>query len=231
HHAGRRHACRGHREKARPRPLRHRDDGLRLQPGDRRLLAWRWRLLDRGRRARLPGNGDHGLDQLRRSLEADRRRRRRPRPAQLDGVPDLPRVADDRRRPVSGADLEKWDARWAERHDIGMPSQLLLDVADLLPRSGRALDLAGGAGRHAVWLARPRLDAALVDISPRGLALARAAEPRLATLALDLDTDPPPSGPWDLVLVFHFLDRRLYPTLPELLAPGGLLYIVHPTRH
>jgi SAM-dependent methyltransferase len=131
---------------------------------------------------------------------------------------------------VSQADREKWDVRWAERHDAGMPSQLVCDLADLLPRSGRALDLAGGAGRHAVWLARRGLDVTLVDISPRALALARAAEPRLTTLALDLDTDPPPPGPWDLVLVFHFLDRRLYATLPDLLAPGGLLYIVHPTR-
>ena len=41
---------------ARPRPLRHRSDGLRLQRRHRRLLAGRGRLLDRARRARLPGH-------------------------------------------------------------------------------------------------------------------------------------------------------------------------------
>jgi SAM-dependent methyltransferase len=131
---------------------------------------------------------------------------------------------------MSDADRAKWDARWAARAGPGLPSQVLLELADLLPRAGRALDLAGGAGRHAVWLARRGLEVTLIDISARALALARAAEPRLQVLALDLDTDTPPAGPWELVLVFHFLDRRLYAGLPGLLAPGGVLVVVHPTR-
>ena len=131
---------------------------------------------------------------------------------------------------MSEADRVKWDARWADRDRPAVPSQVLLDLADLLPRRGRALDVAGGAGRHAIWLARRGLAVTVVDISARALALAQAAEPRLAILACDLDVTPPPPGPWDLVLVFHFLDRRLYRTLPALLAPGGLLVLVHPTR-
>jgi SAM-dependent methyltransferase len=99
-----------------------------------------------------------------------------------------------------------------------------------LPRAGRALDVAGGGGRHAIWLARRGLDVTLVDISPVALAIARAAEPRLATLALDLDEAPLPVGPWDLILCFHFLDRRSFAKLPGLLGPGGVLVIVHPTR-
>ncbi len=131
---------------------------------------------------------------------------------------------------MADADRVKWDARWAERGAPGAPSAVLLALADLLPRRGRALDLAGGAGRHAIWLARRGLEVTLVDFSPRALALARATEPTLTTLACDLDADPAPAGPWDLVLVFHFLDRRLYRGLPDLLAPGGLLVVVHPTR-
>jgi len=104
----------------------------------------------------------------------------------------------------------------------------------LLPRAGRALDLAGGAGRHAIWLAARGLDVTVADVSEAGLALARdraaAAGVRLSTIALDLDRDPPPPGPWDLILVFHYLQRDLYRRLPSLLAPGGVLAIMHPTR-
>ena len=50
------------------RALRHRDDGLRLQRRDRRLLARRLRLLDRERRARVSRQrGDH-LAQRRRAV-------------------------------------------------------------------------------------------------------------------------------------------------------------------
>ena len=92
----------GRRDRApRPRPLRHRSDGLRLQRRDRRLLARRGRLLDRARRARLPGHRDHRFARLRRSLEAGRRRRRRSRHAHVGAVPDFPCVRDDDRRQLS----------------------------------------------------------------------------------------------------------------------------------
>ena len=85
---------RRHRAGDAARPLRDRDDGLRLQRRDRRLLARRLRLLDRGRRARVPGErGDH-LAQRRRALAAHRRRRRRSRPAQRHRLAHAARVGD-----------------------------------------------------------------------------------------------------------------------------------------
>jgi SAM-dependent methyltransferase len=125
----------------------------------------------------------------------------------------------------------KWNERWKERGAPGEPSSFLRELDDLLPRVGRALDVAGGAGRHALWLARRGLDVTLVDISDEALAIARAAgEPRLTTLALDLDHQPLPAGPFDLITLFFFLDRRVYAELPMRLAPGGMVIVVHPTR-
>jgi tellurite methyltransferase len=136
---------------------------------------------------------------------------------------------------MSEADRIRWDERYRARGPgAGAPSAVLLAIAELLPRSGRALDLAGGAGRHSVWLAQRGLQTTLVDISPAALELASSAAARagvtLRTVAADLEAEPPPEGAWDLVLVFHYLSRPLYRALPELLAPGGVLACVQPTR-
>ena len=41
--------------------------------------------------------------------------------------------------------------------------------------------------------------------------------------------DPLPAGPWDLILQFHYLNRRLFEAYGRLLAPGGRLVVIHPT--
>jgi tellurite methyltransferase len=135
---------------------------------------------------------------------------------------------------LSEADRHKWNARYRERTArVSEASTLVTSLAEVLPWSGRALDVAGGAGRHAIWLARRGLDVTLVDVSEVALDLARAsakdAGVDIATSAVDLDADPLPGGPWQLILCFHFLERRLFPRYAGLLAPGGLLVVIHPT--
>ncbi len=136
---------------------------------------------------------------------------------------------------MSDDDRERWDARYREEGPRARsPSTLITALDDLLPRRGRALDVAGGAGRHAVWLAGRGLDVTLVDVSPVGVDLARQAA-RAAGVALDarvvdLERDALPPGPWDLIVVFHYLQRSLLPALAQALAPGGLLVLVQPTR-
>ena len=70
-------------------------------------------------------------------------------------------------------DRQKWDAKYAAAEEIPRePSAVLRSLEKLLPRCGRALDVAGGAGRNAIWLAKRGLDVTIADVSPRGLALA-----------------------------------------------------------
>jgi tellurite methyltransferase len=133
------------------------------------------------------------------------------------------------------ADRTKWNAKYSQvAFAASEPSPLLVELDDLLPRSGRVLDIAGGAGRHAIWLAQRGLDVTIADISEVGLQCARAradgANVSIRTLLVDLEAEPFPAGPWDLIVSVCYLWRPLFRTIPAALEPGGMLVVVQPTR-
>ena len=74
---------------------------------------------------------------------------------------------------------EDWDARYAGSLLLwtAEPNRFLVAEADGL-RPGRALDLASGEGRNAVWLAERGWRVTAVDFSPVALAKARALAAR-----------------------------------------------------
>jgi SAM-dependent methyltransferase len=133
-------------------------------------------------------------------------------------------------------DRERWNARWRERAgELEDESAFLAAAAAHLPTRGRALDLAGGAGRNAIWLARRGLDVTLVDVSDVALDKAEARAKRLGVagklrlLRLDL-AEPLPFAPlFDLVVVVHYLDRHRRDTFVDLLVDGGVLAAANPT--
>lgn len=132
------------------------------------------------------------------------------------------------RAPMAEEDRARWDKRWSEDRD--RPRSLPTWVADLdeeLPREGRALDLAAGAGRVAVAMARRGLEVTAVDISPVGLALAREAARdeglKLRTVTADLEAEGVPAGPWDLIACFHYRQPDLFAAIEKELAPGGIV--------
>src|SRR5581483_2851655 len=69
---------------------------------------------------------------------------------------------------------EAWNQRYRERsHSSRQPDPFLLRAFEhyvqvLFPHGGSALDLAGGVGRHAVWLAQKDWRVTLVDSSEVG---------------------------------------------------------------
>jgi len=135
---------------------------------------------------------------------------------------------------MSEQDRQKWDSRYAQEAAPDKPSKLLLELAEYLPKKGRALDLAGGAGRHAIWLAQRGIDVTLADISQVGLDLAakraEAAGVSIDTQVVDLEGDEFPAGPWDLIVSFHYLWRPLFSIFPRVLSEGGILLLAQPTR-
>jgi tellurite methyltransferase len=136
---------------------------------------------------------------------------------------------------MSVADREKWDAKYAGPELApAKPSVVLVQLAKFLPARGRALDIAGGAGRNAIWLAARGLDVKLADISSVGLALAReraaAAGVQIETVEMDLEKQSPPAGPFDVVLSNCYLCRDLFPSFPKLLTDDGRLIVIQPTK-
>jgi SAM-dependent methyltransferase len=68
-------------------------------------------------------------------------------------------------------DRARWDERYAagDWADIGEPARILEDAEAWLGEPGLALDVACGAGRNALWLARRGFKVVAVDISWEGL--------------------------------------------------------------
>jgi SAM-dependent methyltransferase len=133
---------------------------------------------------------------------------------------------------VATADRERWDRRFASV-DPGRPGPptALVGREDLVPDTGRALDLACGRGTVAVWLAARGLGTTAVDVSAEALRLtgelAASHGVAVTTVHADLDDGLPTAaaGPVDVVVCQRFRDPALYPVLPELLTPGGLLVV------
>ncbi len=117
---------------------------------------------------------------------------------------------------------------WDPRQGLG-PSSWLLENADLLPRGGRALDLACGSGRHALLLAAAGLRVRAVDGDAGKIATLRATGERLGlplqAEVLDLGASGVDLGEevYDLILGIQYLHRPLFPAIRRALARGGCL--------
>ena len=135
---------------------------------------------------------------------------------------------------MSEADRQRWNGHYQEQTGAAEPSRFLQSLADRLPSTGRVLDVAGGPGYDALWLARRGLDVTLVDISDvaleRAASAAREAGVPLHVERVDLEEAPLPRGPYQLVLCLNFLWRPLFEVIPQVLAPGGLFVFARPTR-
>lgn len=108
---------------------------------------------------------------------------------------------------------------------------LLVEWEERIP-SGPVLDVAAGAGRHALHLARKGRPVVAVERDPEALgALRREAAGGLPLDVVEHDLeavprlpDPPAGAPgFSAVLVFYYLQRDLFPEIMRVLAPGGLL--------
>jgi SAM-dependent methyltransferase len=93
--------------------------------------------------------------------------------------------------------------------------------------SGRALDVACGAGRNALYLAAQGFQVDAVDISAEGLQRARASAQHagLCINWMERDLDEPLllDYPYQLILIVRYVNLPLVRHLVSCLAPGGYL--------
>jgi SAM-dependent methyltransferase len=128
---------------------------------------------------------------------------------------------------------EIWNAKYAEgSHTSLTPDPLLISafeeyITPLFPSPGKVLDVAGGVGRHAIWLAHRGWDATALDVSEvgvrRGIAIAEESGVTVKFELTDLQAFQLPIDQFDLVLVFFYLQRDLFPAVMNALKPGGIL--------
>ena len=124
------------------------------------------------------------------------------------------------------SDQKRWDERFGKKEfALGKEANVFLKRhLSLLPR-GKALDIATGEGRNAVFLARHGFDVDAVDISEMGLKkvrkLAKEVGVKIHTLHADLDTYKIGEGQYDLITDFYFLNRSLIPSIKKGIKKGG----------
>jgi len=137
---------------------------------------------------------------------------------------------------MAAMDRHAWDDRYGDDDLLwrAEPNQFLVAEASALT-PGRALDLACGEGRNAVWLAGLGWQAVGVDFSAvalgkaRRLAAGRGVE--VEWVEADLLEWRPPEAAFDLVIAFYLQlpadQRRLVNRrAASAVAPGGTLLVV-----
>jgi tellurite methyltransferase len=126
-----------------------------------------------------------------------------------------------------------WDQKYQEEMaSLTKPDPFFLSsykqfVEDSFPNAGVVLDLAGGLGRHALWLASRGWRVNVVDISEVAIGRLRQTALQLdlpldlfAMAATEYQFEP---AQFDLIVLFYHLDRSLCEKMMSALKPGGFL--------
>lgn len=130
----------------------------------------------------------------------------------------------------------QWDERYSGDELVwsSEPNQFLVsEVADL--PTGRAVDLACGEGRNAVWLAEKGWQVLGVDFSPVGLAkakrIAEFSEVQISWVESAVEAWRPPPQGFDLVVMCYLqlsqpARSEALAVAVEAVAEGGTLLVI-----
>lgn len=133
-------------------------------------------------------------------------------------------------------DSKDWDARYSGEELLwkAEPNRFLVEeVGDL--QTGRALDVACGEGRNAIWLASRGWQATGVDFSPVALSKARRIAGdrgvEVEWIEADLADWNPSAERFDLVILFYLQlpakqRHEVYGRMAGAVSAGGTILIV-----
>ncbi|MCA1827986.1 MAG: class I SAM-dependent methyltransferase [Myxococcales bacterium] len=124
--------------------------------------------------------------------------------------------------------MTDWDERFSRGDELhgGLPSPPLPQAIEGVT-PGTALDLASGAGRHAIFLAERGWRVHAIDSSRVGIQrmLHEARERNVKIEAEVTDLEAPGfvlEREYDLICDFYFLHRPLFAQIRKAVKPGGL---------
>jgi SAM-dependent methyltransferase len=108
------------------------------------------------------------------------------------------------------------------------PAVWLVENLDVIPSGGMVLDVACGAGRHALFLATLGFRVHAVDRDVTALVAAgrvgqvgQAGEITAERVDLESGLSTVGNGFYDAVIVFNYLHRPLMPAIVNAVRPGG----------
>ncbi len=147
--------------------------------------------------------------------------------AGLDANPLLPYTALAEAEAMPDA-ANEWDERYRQGRTMpDEPAALLVENLSLLPKGDKALDIAMGSGRNALYLASLGFRVTGIDLSAVAVEQCREKAERLGlsveARVVDLKRSPLPSNEYDLIVNFYYLQRSLAPQIIAALKPGGVL--------
>jgi tellurite methyltransferase len=149
--------------------------------------------------------------------------------------------------PSPDKERERWNQKYREASaargigatapDPVLPLAFSEFVLPLFPDGGTALDLAGGTGRHAIWLAKQGWEVTLIDISETGVEQAQQNAGPLSSRIHFVVDDLTHLKAWqtrrevgfEVVMTFFYLERKIFPQILRAIRPGGLLIYKTPT--
>ncbi len=119
-------------------------------------------------------------------------------------------------------DKEKWNKKYASgEYLLKNPSNIVKRFINIASK-GKALDIACGTGRNALFLAEKGFEVDAIDISDVALENLKGRK-NINPILADLDTYYLPEEKYNLILNINYLNRRLFPQIKEALKTGGVL--------
>ena len=134
---------------------------------------------------------------------------------------------------MSLKDKEKWDAKYIKKSQLLLPRDPSINLVKYFKKcSGdKALDLACGAGRNSIFLAKNGFKVDALDIAQIALdALNSELQTKelshlVDTKLIDLDNFSTADNSYDLILMCNFLDRKLIQKAKQSLSIGGIFIV------
>ena len=133
--------------------------------------------------------------------------------------------------------MTSWDERFAagEYPQNPEPSAVLREYVQSFP-DGRALDVATGTGRNAVFLAESGYTVDALDQSREGLKTTRenaanaGVEERVEPIQADAETYTFPENRYAVITISYYRVLDRFPDIKEALVDGGVLFVEHHLR-